>query len=529
MKGNENQGPFQDRFTWIIRSAFYDMRTFTISTNVLRLRKYQSDVAMTIVNSIVHQAGLSIVVQFPRQSGKNELQAQVETYLLMVYKHLDAEIVKVSPTWKPQTLNAMRRLQRVLERNLVARDRWAKESGYIFRVGRARIFFLSGSPTASVVGATASTLLHCDEAQDILPSKWDKDFGPMAASTNATRVFWGTAWTSRTLLAREMRAAEAAQKKDGIRRVFVIDADQVAEEVPAYGKFVREQVAKLGRGHPMVKTQFYGEEIDADGGMFPPVRRVLLIGTHEALDAPRPAQLYACLIDVAGQDEGASLEEGGLENPKRDSTALTVVEVDLATLSDPLLKAPSYRAVSRRLWTGTNQTRLYAELRGLMDHWRPWWTVIDATGVGAGLSSFLANAYPNRVIPFVFTSSSKSKLGWDFMGMIDSGRFKDYRATEPGHSRHASVYAFDPDSLRELFLRQAEYCQYEVRPGSGQVLRWGVPDSQRDPATGELLHDDLLLSAALVAVLDGQDWAISGPVMIVQGVDPLDAMDREGF
>ena len=123
MKANENQSPAQDGFTWVIRSAFYDMRTFTRSTNVLRLRKYQSDVAMMIVNSIVHQTGLSIVVQFPRQSGKNELQAQVETYLLMVYKHLDAEIVKVSPTWKPQTLNAMRRLQRVLERNLFARDR----------------------------------------------------------------------------------------------------------------------------------------------------------------------------------------------------------------------------------------------------------------------------------------------------------------------------------------------------------------------------------------------------------------------
>jgi hypothetical protein len=127
-------------------------------------------------------------------------------------------------------------------------------------VGQARIFFLSGAPTANVVGATASTLLECDEAQDVLTAKWDKEFAPMAASTNATCVFWGTMWTSQTLLARELRLARQRRRKDGHRRVFVLGADDVAEEVPAYGKFVAEQIAKLGRSHPLVKTQFFSEK-----------------------------------------------------------------------------------------------------------------------------------------------------------------------------------------------------------------------------------------------------------------------------
>jgi hypothetical protein len=499
--------------------ALYDSRLFISRADPIKLRKYQLDVAMTIIHSIRNQQGNSIIVQFPRQSGKNELQAQLEAYLLRLFSPLDAEMVKVSPTWKPQTLNAMRRLQRVLERNLLTRGRWVKESGYIYRLDTARIFFLSGSPTANVVGATASTLLQCDEAQDVIPAKWDKDFSPMAASTNATRVFWGTAWTSKTLLSRERRAAEAAEKEDGIRRVFVINADQVAEEVPAYGKFVREQVAKLGRNHPMVKTQFYGEEIDAEGGMFPIARRAMMLGDHAALLGPADGKLYAALIDVAGQDEGATLDETALENPKRDSTALTIVEVDLATLNDPLINRPAYRVVHRRLWTGTNHTKLYGELRGILDHWRPWWTVIDATGIGAGLSSFLEEAYPDRVIPFVFSSSSKSRLGWDFLGVIDSGRYKEYAT---GGSQGL-------ESLQALFFRQAEYCQYEVVPGPGQVLKWGVPDTLRDTETGDLLHDDLLLSAALCAQLDNLDWALTGPAMIVPRLDPLAEMDREGF
>jgi hypothetical protein len=36
---------------------------------------------------------ISIVVQSSRQSGKNELQAQLEAYLLTVFSDLDGEIV----------------------------------------------------------------------------------------------------------------------------------------------------------------------------------------------------------------------------------------------------------------------------------------------------------------------------------------------------------------------------------------------------------------------------------------------------
>jgi hypothetical protein len=80
------------------------------------------------------------------------------------------------------------------------------------------------------------------------------------------RVFWGTAWTSQTLLARGCAAREA-EAADGIRRVFVLTADDVRKEVPAYGKFVDEQVKKLGRNHPLVRTQFFSEEIDAEGNV----------------------------------------------------------------------------------------------------------------------------------------------------------------------------------------------------------------------------------------------------------------------
>jgi hypothetical protein len=110
-------------------------------------------------------------VMFPRQSGKNELQAQIEAYLLVLLREKGGEMVKVSPTWKPQSQNAMRRLERTVKANMVTAGWWGKESGYIYRVGEARITFLSGAPEANIVGATATLLLQVDEAQDVLPEK----------------------------------------------------------------------------------------------------------------------------------------------------------------------------------------------------------------------------------------------------------------------------------------------------------------------------------------------------------------------
>ncbi len=86
-------------------------------------RPYQQEVADAIVKSIVNRLGLTFVVIFPRQSGKNEAQAHIEAWLLCLLSAQDIEIVSVSPTYKPQALNAMLRLQRCLDCNPFTRRR----------------------------------------------------------------------------------------------------------------------------------------------------------------------------------------------------------------------------------------------------------------------------------------------------------------------------------------------------------------------------------------------------------------------
>lgn len=212
---------------------------FARYANGTRLRRYQSGVCEAICRSVIEGRGLTFVVMFPRQSGKNELQAQLETYLLALFNDTAVDIIKVSPTLTPQALNAMRRLEKVLGKNVYLSRGWQKSEA-LYRSGEARITFLSGSPESNIVGATASLLLEVDEAQDVLPGKFDKDIAPMTASTHATRVFWGTAWTSNSLLGRELRAASAQEARDGQKRVFRLTAEAVSAEVPAYQATVDE-------------------------------------------------------------------------------------------------------------------------------------------------------------------------------------------------------------------------------------------------------------------------------------------------
>ena len=496
----------------------------------IKLRSYQVEVARAVAKSVHSKQGLTFVVVFPRQSGKNELQAQIETYILTMLHASDAEMVKVSPTWKPQALNAMRRLERILKRNTITNTHWKREQGYIYQLNKARIYFLSGSPSSSIVGQTASTLLECDEAQDVLMDKWDKDIAPMAASTNATRVFWGTAWTSQTLLAREKRAALAAEKKDGIKRVFQVTADSVRQEVPAYGKFVDGEVAKHGRNNPFIKTQYFSEEIDETGGMFPPERIATIKGDHPYQLEPIPGHLYAFCLDVAGSDENSSQRAGQTAEDPRDKTALTIFEL-IPPTTDSILPGdnfPTFNIVHRRSWSGTSQVSLFRQIYALVAIWRPHRLVIDATGVGEGLSSFLSKSYPNQVIPFKFSQSSKSDLGWRLLSAIETGRFKDFVQLEGGdnitRSNLGEIPTTDQTYLQGQFYKQLSLCTLELIPGPGKIIRWSVPEAARDSA-GELVHDDLLLSAALVAALFDEKGLGAAESAVIQAYDPISEMN----
>jgi hypothetical protein len=105
--------------------------------------------------------------------------------------------------------------------------------------------------------------------------------------------------------------------------------------------------------------------------------------------------------------------------------------------------------------------------------------VVDATGVGGGLASFLGAALgPGVVTPFRYTAASKSQLAYDFLAAVNGGRLRVYAET-------ATLVAND---LRRELLRQCEAAEYAMR--ANQVMSFFVPEHRG--------HDDLLNAAALV-------------------------------
>ncbi len=178
----------------------------------IRMRGYQVEIASAISDSVLHRRGLTFVIVLPRQSGKNEIQAHLLSWLLFRAGPYGGKIVSVAPTFNPQAMNNLDRVVQYLNMSPGTRGRWKSSAGYMFRYGLARLQFLSAAQSARVVGATADLLLSVDEAQDVSISKFDKEFDPMTASTNATRAFWGTAWTTQTLLHRQMEIAKREQE-----------------------------------------------------------------------------------------------------------------------------------------------------------------------------------------------------------------------------------------------------------------------------------------------------------------------------
>ena len=279
-----------------------------------RLRPYQVEAARAVLDSVFNRRGLTISVEMARQGGKNELSAQLEAFLLVANMLRDVESVKCAPTLEPQCRISMRRLwARLGELGLAAIS--TRQQGRAISVGKARQLFLSAERESNVVGHTAQVLLEVDEAQDVDAEKFDKEFRPMAASTGATTVLYGTAWDDRTLLERTKHANLEAERRDGVRRHFEYDWQRVAQHNAAYARFVEAERLRLGESHPLFLTQYCLRPLHGGGRLFDRQQRAQLPGhARPTIDAAAGRDLRR---EVGYRRSGARTVGGGLPASRR--------------------------------------------------------------------------------------------------------------------------------------------------------------------------------------------------------------------
>ena len=470
---NSNRG--SDHLHESLRASLLDIGLFAGRVVGRPMRDYQLEPARAIAGAVVGGEGGSFSVMMSRQAGKNELSAHIECYLLALFQNRGGSLVKVAPTQRPQVVNSIQRLSTMLG-NPLLKDRWKPELGYMIRLGLARAIFLSARPVASVVGATASLLMEFDEAQDIDPFKHDRDFVPMTASTNAPRVYYGTAWDDSTLLERVKQQHLESEKRDGNKRHFEYPWWVVAEAVPAYGAFVEAEKARLGEAHPIFKTQYELKTISGAGRFLTDAQIDMMQGSHGTMDGALDGAQYVAGIDIAGEDEeseGAALRR---LRPRKDSTVVTIGRVELVEIAGAL--EPRIEIVRHYWWTGEKHRTQYERLLELLrNRWRVSKACVDATGVGAGLASFLRESMGSSVVEdFQFTAKSKSELAYELLAAVNAGRLGMY--TKPASS-----------TCWDEFWIESVACRYEV--DHNQRMRFFVPDDEG--------HDDFVMSLALTA------------------------------
>ncbi len=328
---------------------------FTRKGGGMTMRSYQLAPARAILESIRLSLGLDFVVIMPRQAGKDELLAHLKAYLMRVMCRKDRGIVEVNPTYKPQTIDAMLRLENRLDANLLTASRWKKRSDFMRMIGGCRTAFYSGDGQANVVGATADLCLIINEAQDILPPsmpntsrRWPPA-GPPRASSAARPGPPPPCWRRCCAPARRPNSRTACGGSSST------PPRTCAGRTRSTANSWMARCAAWAASIPFIKTQYFCEEIDAQAGMFPPGRQALMYGSHPARTEPEPGKLY-CLPDRRGRaGRGPIGQSTGPATGEVRTAAETRPAIPPPSRSSrstcarlPALGKPTYRVVQRR-------------------------------------------------------------------------------------------------------------------------------------------------------------------------------------
>lgn len=296
----------------------------------------------------------------------------------------------------------------------------------------------------------------------------------MGATTNVTTVHYGTTWDDSTLLEEAKQTNLELERKDGVKRHFRYDWQEIANSNPDYLAYVEAERERLGENHPLFLTQYRLLPIHGGGGFLSRQQLAQLNGEHRRKHSSEQGKVYVAGIDLAGEAEVE--EEAHLSSlkPRQDSTVVTIGELDFS-ICDNIQKQAGIRVVEHYWWTGKKHVQLYPRLVDILKNvWHCRKVVVDATGIGQPVSSFLRKALGSKVSPFTFTARTKSELGFNLLAAINSGRLK--------------VYARDGSDEHREFWNELERAKCQYRPS--KTLNFYV-----SPSEG---HDDFLMSLALV-------------------------------
>lgn len=461
---------------------------------------YQEQFSKRVIRSVLENDGEEITALFSRQSGKSETIALTVGGLMIILPQLanmpmfaddprlkmfkDGMWVGIFAPSQRQAQTTYGRIKTRIQSKPAQMILADPEFNLYFTTSNGQTVTLSNGSFATAISASDGSniegesfkLIICEECQDISNFKIRKSIHPMGAAYNATIVKIGTATTYKGDFfdAIQRNKRRDAEKKSHIRNHFEYDYTVAAKYNPNYAKYVEKEKARLGEKSDEFRMSYKLEWI-IERGMFidinifePSCGEFTLERVHYDKSATH----------VAGIDLGG----------KGDDTIITMVEVNWSMpailesrVNDETGEEEVYEAYNTYIkdWYSIQNEPdydvQYAEATDYLDKWRIARIVCDATREASFAHRLRANRR-EEVIPYIFTTKSKSELYKHLDKEIAAGRARFCAGEETRHSK---------DYL--LFLEQMGDLQ---KGYSGQYMVVAHPDEKG-------AHDDYCDSWAL--------------------------------
>jgi len=352
---------------------------------------------------------LELPVEFSRQSGKTTAIVHTIEFIMLFFPTMFTDVIEIGlfAPQKEQAKTDFDRLKNLLlktEKKLIVTDhdteRRTKEESNARTVAlpNGASCFISPVTKQSKSESKTFKLMIFEEAQDIEDRIVQEDIFPMAASTNAPRIFIGTAGVKECYF-KKLTEREGAliypwrTVAEHRRRVYEQTNDP---KHLLYEQFVKNEIAKYPRG----------EEDDA---IKRPYNLVWITDVGQFISRDT---LFACRITAPYERENKEfLHYAGIDQAKHvDQTVLKIGRV----IDNRLTVVNSFEL------QGVNYPDQFDALSRLLDNFKIAALAIDSTGQGDYMPDMFDRHRRYRVFHVTFSQSSKDGMYKDFSALLQN-------------------------------------------------------------------------------------------------------------
>lgn len=410
------------------------------------LYPYQEQFSKRVIRSVLTNDGVEITALFARQSGKSETISDTSGGMMILLPQLAnmpmfANDKRLQPfrdglwigIFAPSQRQAQITYNRIRSRLLspsaeaVLNDpdfnlQFTTSNGQTCSLSNGSFVTAISASDGSSIEGESFKLIICEECQDISNYKITKSIHPMGAAYNATKVKIGTATTFKGNFydAIQRNKLEYDNGETRVRNHFEYDCDVAAKYNPWYAKYIEGEKRSLGEKSDEYQMSYKLKWI-LERGMFIDIEQFEQNNLEPLLDV----SLYdKSRTHVAGIDLGG----------KGDDTVITIVEVDWTQplqfdeRVDPETgETMVYKTYNTYIksWLKISNMPDYEEqyymIMDFLSHFKLAKVVCDATRE-ASISHRLRANLNCEVIPYIFTTKSKSEMYKNLETEISSGR-----------------------------------------------------------------------------------------------------------